>query len=168
MPEASQRQWTPEEDAVLRRMREAGMPQASVAVALGRTVSACQSRWHELSRRSLPARRGDPWREDEDAVLRRMVSAGAKWAAIADSLPGRTPRGCEHRASALGLGRAAGRARAGGRKAPSRRCHDCGRPTPDYRCPECRARWRIEHGVPAGGAEDEESCAVFGARCVFD
>ena len=167
MAKRSRDVWTAEEEAVLQRMRKAGMEWRDVAVALGRTVEAVRYRWRCSVPRAerVPAPGGTPWSADEDAALRRMCAEGVTWVEMARRMDGRTSRGCQMRARLLGIRRAAGQKE----EAPAgmlsrRRCHDCGKPTTDYRCPSCLAAWRRRNGVPAAGGEEEEGYEAFGSR----
>lgn len=163
MPSAPK--WTPEEDAVLKRLHAAGMDWATCSTALGRTEKACESRWRGLNR---PRRQGGrPWTDEEDETLRSVLAKGLSWSDAAVRLPGRSSRACMARGKALGVGMLKPVL-----KRPDalslRRCHDCGKPTVDYRCPRCLAKWRTRNGVPAGGGDEPDGYSAFGARCTFD
>ena len=171
MPSAA-RLWTPEEDAVLRRMREAGMDWTSCATALGRTASACVSRLHELTPgRAACSRRGRAWTPEEDEVLVRLAKQGLPWAEISRRIGGRSAKSCSSRASTLGLAkRRAAKPSEASPEASMRKCHDCGKATPDYRCPKCLAKWRARHGVAVYGPREDDDGAytAFGARWAID
>jgi len=156
--------WTPEEDAVLRRLHAAGLDWATCSTALGRTERACETRWRTLAR---PKRGAVPWTEEEDEILRAVLARGLSWSDASAKLPGRTSRACMARGKALGVAMLKPLL-----KRPDalsmRRCHDCGRPTADYRCPKCRARWRARNGVSPSAGEDEEFYASFGGAGNFD
>lgn len=162
------RLWTPEEDAVLRRMREAGMDWTACGTALGRTASACVSRWHEFTPgRAACSRRGRAWTPEEDELLKKLAKQGLSWPEISRRIPGRSPKSCTSRAGTLGLAKKrAAKPSLSSSGLSVRRCHDCGRPTTDYRCPKCRAMWREKHGV-APSAQDDEPYNAFGARNAF-
>ena len=161
---ASAAKWTPEEDAVLKRLHAAGLDWATCSTALGRSEKSCESRWHNLNR---PRRQnGRPWTEEEDETLRAVLAKGLSWSDAAARLPGRSSRACMARGKALGVG-----VLKPVLKRPDalslRRCHDCGKPTTDYRCPKCRARWRERNGV-VPSAQEDDIYAAFGMRAVFD
>ena len=161
---SSAEKWTPEEDAVLKRLHAAGLDWATCSTALGRSEKACESRWRNLNR---PRRQnGRPWTEEEDETLRAVLAKGLSWSDAAVRLPGRSSRACMARGKALGVGMLKPVL-----KRPDalslRRCHDCGKPTVDYRCPKCRARWRERNGV-APSAQEDDAYAAFGTRAVFD
>ena len=165
------RAWTADEDAVLRRMHEAGIGWDVCATALGRTASACISRWHELSpARTACSRRGRAWTPEEDEALKAMAKEGLTWSEMSRRLSGRSPKSCSSRACTLGLAK-----RRLPKKEPPvfelsrRKCHDCGRPTTDYRCPKCLAAFRARNGISVYGKdEDDGAYSVFGSRWAID
>lgn len=165
------RAWTADEDAVLRRMHDAGIGWEVCATALGRTASACISRWHELSpARTACSRRGRAWTQEEDGILTAMVKDGRTWSEISRRLSGRSPKSCNSRACTLGLAK-----RKPAKREPPvselsrRRCHDCGKPTTDYRCPQCLAAFRARNGVSLNAAKEEDGgYTVFGSRWAID
>jgi len=168
MPSANP--WTPAEDAVLRRMKNAGMAWQDISVALGRTAEAVRSRWRSASaQEERPASGSREWTDAEDARLEAACATGGTWADVAKAVGGsRSARACETRAGLLGLKRRSSQERKRPDMLSRRRCHDCGRPTTDYRCPACLAAWRRRNGVPGAGGEADEGYSAFGARCVFD
>ena len=163
---AAVRKWTPEEDAVLRRMRSRQMAWEDIAACLGRTRPACETRWRSLNVPDM-RRRGAPWSEEEDAVLKKLMTQGLSWSDAADRLPGRSSQACAARGKLLGV-----RAAKPVQKRPGalsmRRCHDCGRPTADYRCPKCLAAWRMKNGVSQAAEDSEEAYTAFGSRWAID
>ena len=96
------RPWRESDDAELRRLRAEGLTSAAIGAAIGRTTQACRRRGQRLR---LPAPPG--WTADEIAELDRLRAAGETWGSIGAEL-GRS----EQR-------RNRGRARTGGRAAPS-------------------------------------------------
>ena len=157
--------WTPEEDAVLRRLHAAGLDWATCSTALGRTEKACESRWRNLNAPRVS--KGRPWTEEEDETLRSVLAKGLSWSDAAVKLPGRSSRACMARGKVLGVAMLKPIL-----KRPDalslRRCHDCGKATVDYRCPKCLAKWRRRNGVAAAGGEEEDSYASFGGAGNFD
>lgn len=166
------RLWTPEEDAVLRRMREAGMDWTACGTALGRTASACLSRWHEFTpERAACSRRGRAWTPEEDEILKALAKQGLSWSEISRRIPGRSPKSCTSRACTLGLAkRRQPKAVQSVSELSMRRCHDCGRPTPDYRCPKCLAKWRQRNGVALTSPKEDDlgGYTAFGAKWPID
>ena len=158
------KKWTPEEDAVLRRLHSAGLGWATCSTALGRTEQACATRWRSLNTPRMS--KGRPWTAEEDETLRAILAKGLSWSDAAARLPGRSSRACIMRGKVLGIAPLKPIL-----KRPDalsiRRCHDCGKPTTDYRCPKCLVRWRMKNGVPACGGDEEDSYAAFGGSGNF-
>jgi hypothetical protein len=77
--------WTPEEDAILTRMMQAGDTYAQVTAALpGRNISAVKCRAYRLN--CSNTRVDGRWHGRADATLRQMWSDGATIIEIADRL----------------------------------------------------------------------------------
>lgn len=76
--------WSPEEDALLRRLYAAGVTVAEIAARVGRSADATSARRRTL--RVAPRPRARPWAEREDALLRAAVAAGIPAAAVATHL----------------------------------------------------------------------------------
>lgn len=94
----AKRPWTPQEDAALRRLLDAGWTHQRIGAALGgRSKQAVTSRWH-LLRRGLSKR---PWTAEEDATLRD--TAGYRTCAQIAATLGRTANAVHTRASLLGI-----------------------------------------------------------------
>ena len=155
--------WTPEEDAVLKRLHAAGIDWNTCSTALGRTAKACESRWRNMNR---PKGGAKPWTAEEDETLRALLAKGLSWSEAAMRLPGRSSRACMARGKAIGVSVLKAPLKRPGALS-LRRCHDCGKPTADYRCPRCLAKWRAKHGV-GPSAQEDETYSAFGARNAFD
>lgn len=147
------RAWTREDEALLCEMRREGRTWRQIAGALRRSEAACANRHSEILtgkvRPGADRGRHDPWRPEEDAVLREAYRqpGGPNLLEVGRRI-GRSEGACRTRAKILGI--------AAPRPSPqkihgcagARRCHDCGAPTFDYRCPACRKKWQLKHGVP--------------------
>jgi hypothetical protein len=87
-----QRQFTPEEDEILLRAKQADPSESWPDIAKrlpGHTVRQCHNRWlHYLA----PENRSGPWTPEEDRLLIEKVSEmGRTWTAISPSFKGRSP-----------------------------------------------------------------------------
>lgn len=91
MPAA--RNWTPAEDALLRRLREEGHPYKVCAVEIGRSETACQYRAKAL-RGGPQERQWSKWGEAESARVLAGLAEGESAEAIARAL-GRTVKSVE-------------------------------------------------------------------------
>lgn len=80
--------WTPQEDALLRQMRAAGVSFAAIASRLHRGVKSCEERAARigLPRTVAKAVRHHGWPEKQDARLREMHAAGVAFSTIAERL----------------------------------------------------------------------------------
>eukprot|EP00658_Telonema_sp_P-2_P035829 TRINITY_DN25_c0_g1_i4.p1 TRINITY_DN25_c0_g1~~TRINITY_DN25_c0_g1_i4.p1 ORF type:complete len:193 (+),score=37.85 TRINITY_DN25_c0_g1_i4:352-930(+) len=87
----SKRQWTPEEDEIVRQHVHTYGPRkwSKIAANLpGRIGKQCRERWHNHLN---PGIRKDPWTPEEDAIiLRAHAEHGNQWSSIAKLLVGRT------------------------------------------------------------------------------
>jgi hypothetical protein len=93
---APRKTWTPQEDALLRKMIAAGWLHRVIGQALGRPKQGVTSRWN-LLRRGL---RKHAWSPDEDALIRD--TAGYRTAESIGAELGRTPAAVSDRASIIG------------------------------------------------------------------
>lgn len=104
--------WSDQEDSLLKRLKNRGMPWHDVSNQLpGRSSSACSRRYHRAlsippttSRRiSIPtatSRRGK-WSPEEVAKLNSLRDAGVEWEELAKQLPGRTSAACRRKCKTL-------------------------------------------------------------------
>lgn len=84
---ANGRDWTDDEDTVLRRLWGEGYDPEAIAERLpGRSREAVRMRAHRLE---LPSRSGPVWTEEDDAALRRHRAAGLSASQVATEM-GRT------------------------------------------------------------------------------
>lgn len=80
--------WTAEQQAKLIELRGRKMPWKEIAIALDRTVEGCTSQYRSLLPEDQRARHdcGYRWSKENEAILERMLAAGAKAPAIAAAL----------------------------------------------------------------------------------
>lgn len=87
----SKRQWSPEEDQIVRQHVNTYGPRKWSKIAShlpGRIGKQCRERWHNHLN---PGIRKDPWTPEEDAIILAAHSEhGNQWSAIAKLLVGRT------------------------------------------------------------------------------
>lgn len=88
--------WTPEEDEVVRHLRQDGTQYSDIALSLAdRSAAAIALRWQRVGPRDMEGRlvmsgsRG-AWSPGDDKLLTELRRAGVKWKDIADRLPGRS------------------------------------------------------------------------------
>lgn len=137
--------WTPEEDALLRRLWPA-LSVEQIAERIGRPVKGVYRRANRLGLTCGNQAAKVPWTPEEDKVLKERI--GSMTYAEIGELLGRTEKSVKHRALHLSL-RGGPKPRLPRLKDAERRCHDCGRPTPDYRCPACWRKLRQRLGCSA-------------------
>lgn len=137
------RDWTPEQDATIRRMRARDRATwAEVAAHTGIPLSTLRKRGKRLDLPMEYVRRGGrgriPWPAEKIAALTDMAGKSLPWDAIAAAL-GISRNAVLKQARMLGLCRPA-RKREGAAVV---------KPVPEYRPPETQSRWSVE-ALPAG------------------
>lgn len=90
--------WSPDDDRVLRRLYEQGLPRRMIAEQLGRSRNAVSERRRALGIAARPRVR--PWSPAEDELLRAVTAAGLPVTAIAAQLQ-RPPDQVQRRRRAL-------------------------------------------------------------------
>ncbi|ORY81301.1 Homeodomain-like protein [Leucosporidium creatinivorum] len=97
-PAVRKGRWSTEEDQLLRDLHaELGPKWKEIALRIpGRKDDQCSKRWRDTLDPSL--RNQDRWTSSEDAILLAgFDQVGARWTAIAEKLPGRSPLHCRNR-----------------------------------------------------------------------
>jgi DNA-binding CsgD family transcriptional regulator len=93
------RPWSPDDDAILRRLKNEGRTASAVAAQLGRTVHATEARAFRLN---LAAAGQRAWSEEENEMLRTVARQHAGAQEIAQQLQ-RTPPAVWQHARRLGI-----------------------------------------------------------------
>ena len=171
------KQFSDEEDAIIRSMRERGYTLGHIARELGKTQKQIESHWQWLRRKKLPGEvekpLAPPWSaEDDERLFYLRDHDKLQWKDIAEKL-GRTKSACSGRYNWFRHKRIAESEDetelavriSVSRETPARllpktywrKCHDCGKQTPHFRCSKCRDKWRQKHHVE----EDEENQGGF-------
>jgi len=90
--------WTPEDDAILERLRTEGASYEDCVKATGKSIHACKKRWQRIQRNRRPEheRLGKPWTAQDDECLLRWRRDGVRWEDVAKRL-GRPMDGCRSR-----------------------------------------------------------------------
>ncbi|ETI22975.1 hypothetical protein G647_04771 [Cladophialophora carrionii CBS 160.54] len=92
--------WTDEEDAKLKRLREAGTAFEDLHGEFpGRYLSNIKARARELGIQGIFS----PWTEEEDAKLKKLYGTGIQYDAMATNFPGRSATALAGRAQSLGI-----------------------------------------------------------------
>src|SRR6266566_7216380 len=109
MVESRSSRWTPQEDALLRRMAEASVRPEIIAVKLNRTVHAVKARaymiglplkWFKLKEEEMTGTPRAPWTPEQDKKLRALVLNANSVDTIAEAL-NRTTFAVRRRANTL-------------------------------------------------------------------
>jgi hypothetical protein len=106
MPANASKKWTPEEDALLRSLVEAGTRPLLVAAKLKRSVDAIRGRAQILG--LLKGATRSPWTSRDDELLRKLATAGKSVSEMATALK-RSPTAIRSRAYVLSIPVAASR-----------------------------------------------------------
>ena len=99
----SERVWTPDLVAALKRRKGWGETHAEIARVLGFSVEAVKSKARELRTKRVNICGQRDWSAEEDEILKRLHGEGKSFAEIAKAMGNRTRCACLGRANRLGL-----------------------------------------------------------------